>query len=218
MSQQEFAPGPQSEKPENEEEIYKPHYPYSWSGNADPKAAPRDEPPSTYEYNPDAMIQGYQAQDVADQQQQQAGANPYEYQPPAQEQLPPPYQYNPYSDDAANTYEQGYNPYNNNAQVTPGPGFNPYTNTQNNQGQVPHWARPQPNQPRGFRFGWIILALIFISMSSGAMRFFFWDFGHSFGFIFLPIIALMIVATVISRALWGGNRRGGRRRGGPWGW
>lgn len=218
VSQQEFVPRPQSQQPENEDEVYQPHYPYSWSGNLDPKAAPRDEPPSTYEYNPDALLQGYQAQDVASQQPQ-AGANPYEYQLPAQEQTPPQYQYqyqyqyNPDSD--ANTYEQGHNPYNN-AQVTPGPGFNPYTSAQNNQQRTaPSWARPQ-RQPRPFRFGWIILVFIFISMSSGAMRFF--DFGNAIGFIFLPIILLMIVASIISRALWGGNRRGGGRRSGPWGW
>lgn len=221
MSQQEFVPGPQSQQPENEDEIYQPHYPYTWSGNLDSKAAPRDEPPSTYEYNPDAMLQGYQAQDVAAQPLQAVEnpySNPYEYQLPAQEQTPPEYQYNPYSNEAS-TYDQGYNPYNNNAQVTPGPGFNPYiSNVQNNQGQaVPPWARSQRQRPGGFRFGWIILVLIFISMSSGAMRFFFFDFGNAFGFIFLPIILLMIVASIISRALWGGNRRGGGRRG-PWGW
>ena len=219
VSQQEFVPRPQSQQPESEDEIYQPHYPYTWSGNVDSKAAPRDEPPSTYEYNPDAMLQGYQAQDVAGQPPQ-AGANPYEYQLPAQEQTPPQYQYNPYNNEA-NTYEQGYNPYNN-AQVTPGPGFNPYNSSaQNNQGQaVPSWARSQRQRPGGFRFGWLILVLIFISMSSGAMRFFFFDFGNSIGFIFLPIILLMVVASIISRALWGGNRRrgGGGRRGGPWGW
>jgi len=217
VSQQEFAPGPQSQQPENEDEIYQPQYPYSWSGKQDAKAAPRDEPPSAYEYSPDAMLQGYQAQDVAGQQPQ-ASANPYEYQLPSQEQLPPQYQYDAYSSEA-NPYEQGYNPYNN-PPVTPGPDFNPYISAQNNQNQgVPQWARPQPHQPRGFRFGWIILVLIFISMSSGAMRFFFFDFGHSFGFIFLPIILLMIVASIFSRSWWGGNRRsGGGRRGGPWGW
>jgi hypothetical protein len=220
VSQQEFAPGPQSQQPENEDEIYQPQYPYSWSGKQDSKAAPRDEPPSAYEYSPDAMLQGYQGQDVVDQQPQ-ASANPYEYQIPAQEPesaTPPQYQYDPYSGEAS-PYEQGYNPYTN-PQVTPGPDFNPYISTQNNQNQgVPPWARPQSNQPRGFRFGWIILVLIFISMSSGAMRFFFFDFGNSFGFIFLPIILLMIVATLLSRAWWGGGRRsGGGRRGGPWGW
>src|SRR5579859_3750389 len=148
VSQQEFVPRSQSQQPESEDEIYQPHYPYSWSGNLDPKAAPRDEPPSTYEYNPDATLQGYQAQDSASQQPQ-AGANPYEYQLPAQEQAQ--YHYNQYDD--ANSYEQGYNPYAN-TQVTPGPGFNPYTSAQNNQGQTaPSWARPQ-RQPRPFRFGW----------------------------------------------------------------
>lgn len=216
MSQQEFAPGPQSQQPENEDEIYQPQYPYSWSGKQDAKAAPRDEPPSAYEYSPDAMLQGYQAQDVVGQQPQ-ASANPYEYQIPAGEQMPPQYQYDAYSSEA-NPYEQGYNPYDN-AGVTPGPNFNPYLNTQNAQNQgVPSWARPQSNTPRGFRFGWIIVVLIIISMSSGAMRFLFFDF-HSFGFIFLPIILLMIVASLISRSWWGGSRRsGGGRRGGPWGW
>ncbi len=215
VSQQEFVPRPQSHQPESEDEIYQPHYPYSWSGNLDSKAAPRDEPPSTYEYNPDAMLQGYQAQDVASQQPQ-AVANPYEYQLPAQEQAPSQYQYNPYSN-GANTYEQVHNPYNN-ARVTPGPGFNPYTSAQNNQSQgMPSWTRPR-RQQHPFRFGWLILVIIFISMSSGAMRFFFFDFGNTFGFIFLPIILMMIVASIISRALWGGNRRGGGRRSGPWGW
>jgi len=217
VSQQEFAPGPQSQKPENEDEIYQPQYPYSWSGKQDSKAVPRDELPSAYEYSPDAMLQGYQAQDVADQQPQ-ASANPYEYQVPAGEQIPSQYQYDAYSSEAS-PYEQGYNPYNT-PRVTPGSNFNPYISTQNNQNQgVPQWARPQPHQPHGFRFGWIIVVLIIISMSSGAFRFFFWDFGNAFGFIFLPIILLMIIATLVSRALWGGNRRsGGGRRGGPWGW
>jgi hypothetical protein len=212
VSQQEFAPGPQSQQPENEDEIYKPHYPYSWSGNLDSKAAPRDEPPSTYEYNPDAMQQGYQAQDMAGQQQQ-AGANPYQYQQPVQEQLPPPYQYNPYSDNG-NTYEQGYSPYNN-AQITPGPGFN----TQNNQGQgVPSWARPQPQQTHGFRFGWIIFVVIMLSMGSGFLKAVFWDFGN-IGFILPGIFLLMIIASIVSRSWWGGGRRSSWRRGrGPWSW
>ena len=230
MSQQEFAPGPQSQQPENEDEIYEPQYPYSWSGKQDSKAAPRDEPPSAYEYNPDAMLEGYQAQDAS--AIQNASANPYEYQIPSQEPefaTPPQYQFDPYSPvlersegSEASPYEQGYNPYTN-PQVTPGQDFNPYISshsTQYNQNQgVPQFARPQSNQPRGFRFGWIIMVLIFISMSSGAMRFFFWDFAHSFGIIFLPIILLMIVASLISRSWWSGNRRsGGGRRGGPWGW
>ncbi len=218
MSQQEFAPGPQSQQPESEDEVYQPQYPYSWSGKQDSKAAPRDELPSTYEYSPDALLQGYQAQDVADQQQQ-VGANPYEYQIPAQEQLPPPYQYDAYGSGEASPYEQGYNPYNTPPQVTPGPDFNPYISQDAQNQGVPQWARPQSNTPRSFRFGWIIVVLIIISMSSGALRFFFWDFGHSFGFIFLPIILLMIVASIFSRSWWGGNRGGGGgRRGGPWGW
>lgn len=210
MSQQEFAPGPQSQQPGNEDEIYKPQYPYSWSGNLDSEAAPRDEPPSSYEYNPDAMQQGYQAQDIAEQQPgAQPGAYPdvnsYEYQQPAQ-QLPPQYQYNPYSNDG-DAYQQGYSPYNSS-----------YSNaTQNAPGQgVPPWARPQQQPRSSFRFGWLIFLLILFSMGGGLFRSF-WIFGHSIGFIFLPIFILMIVASIISRSMWGGGRRGGRR-GGPWGW
>ncbi|GAC1522576.1 MAG: hypothetical protein NVS3B14_23310 [Ktedonobacteraceae bacterium] len=208
MSQQEFAPGPQSQQPGNEDEIYQPHYPYSWSGNRDSEPAPRDEPPSSYEYNPSAMEQGYQGQDIAAQQQQLSAANPYEYQQPAQQQLSPQYQYNPYGNDGDN-YEQGYSPYNSS-----------YNAAQNNQGQgVPPWAQPQPRQSNPFRFGWLIFLLIMISMGSGLFRFgFIWGFGHLFGIIFLPIFMLMIIASIISRAMWGGGRRGGWRRRGPWGW
>ena len=211
MSQQEFAPGPQSQQPGNEDEIYKPQYPYSWSGNSDSEAAPRDEPPSTYEYDPAAMEQGYQAQDMAGQPGAQTplqpGANPYEYQPPVQQQLPPQYQYSPNSSDG-DAYEQGYSPYSS-----------PYNSAQNNQVQgAPPWARPQPRQGGPFRFGWIILVLIIISMGSSVFRYGFF-LGHFAGFIFLPILILMIIVSALSQSLWGGGRRrGGSRRRGPWGW
>src|SRR5579863_8612158 len=95
MSQQEFVP--RQQQSENEDEIYEPHYPYSWSGNLNAEAVPRDEPPSSYEYDPALMQQGYQAQDG-----QTLPAS--EYVPPMpqqqQQQLPPPpYQYNPYAND-----------------------------------------------------------------------------------------------------------------------
>jgi len=214
LSQQEFAPGPQSQQPESEDEVYKPHYPYSWSGASDSEAAPRDEPPSSYEYDPNAMLQGYQAQDIASQQQQADAANPYEYQQPQQQQqqISPPYQYNPYSNDG-DAYEQGYNRYNSpyNANNTYG---------QNAPGQgVPPWARPQSHQRNPFRFGWIICVLVVLSMGSGIFREGFWFLGPSVGFIFLPIFILMLIATAISRALWGGGgRRGGGRHRGPGGW
>ncbi|HVB73939.1 MAG TPA: hypothetical protein VNE38_10315 [Ktedonobacteraceae bacterium] len=220
MSQQEFAPGPQSQKPEGEDEIYQPQYPYSWSGNRD-EAAPRDEPPSSYEYNTAAMEQGYQAQDSAGQQQ--VMANPYEYQQGAG-QIPPPYQYDPYSSDG-DAYQQGYGPsqgtYNANNAGEQGysPYNSPYNNAQNNQGQgVPPWARPQRQNYGPFRFGWIIFVLIFLSMGGGFLRsgFFFFGFGHALGFIILPIFILMLIASAISRSMWRGSR-GGRRRG-PWGW
>ena len=43
--------------------------------------------------------------------------------------------------------------------------------------------------------------------------------GNEMEAAFLPIIVLMIIASLISRSWWGGNRRsGGGRRGGPRGW
>ncbi len=42
MSQQEFEPS------QEETEMYRPKYPYTWSDGEQPAAMPRDEPPSTY--------------------------------------------------------------------------------------------------------------------------------------------------------------------------
>ena len=128
MSQQEFVPGPQDQEdqqdqqqPENEEEISV--YPYHWAGNSSAEAVPRDEPPSSYEYEA-----GYQAQDAYASPPSLDSAS--EYTQPAQQQMQqmqtPQYQYNPYDGDA---YEQGYNPYNSSTQ-----------NNMNQQG-VPPWAR-----------------------------------------------------------------------------
>src|SRR5438874_8097389 len=128
MSQQEFVP--RQEKSENEHEIYAPQYPYSWSGNLNSEAVPRDEPPSSYEYDI-PMQQGYQAQDG----QASAASNEdaiNRVPTPAQQhimpfRLPEPqartqsvdsrnedpapiYQYNPYSNDG-DAYEQGYRPH-----------------------------------------------------------------------------------------------------------
>src|SRR5215472_4095557 len=59
MSQQEFDPGSQEHDPLHDE-VYYPHYPYSWSGKLDSEATPRDEPPSSYDEP--VYQQGYQAQ------------------------------------------------------------------------------------------------------------------------------------------------------------
>ena len=171
MSQQEFVP--RQQQSENEDEIVEPQYPYSWSGNLNSEAVPRDEPPSSYEYDA-PMQQGYQAQDG-----QMSEVSDYEYTQSAPQQqimpfrLPepqartqsvgslgsrnedpaPPYQNNPYSNDG-DAYEQGYRPYSG------------YNAQQNSQG-VPPWARPQAHPRRPFRFGYILFILIMISLLQG---------------------------------------------------
>lgn len=210
MSQQEFAPGPQQQS-ESEEEIVAPQYPYSWSGKA--SAEPRDEPPSSYDYDT-AYQAGYQAQDVQDAQNAQSNApydsasQQYSQQPDAQITPPPPYQYNPYDGDAL---EQGYQSYN---------GYNSY-NGQNNMNQgVPPWARPQPQAQRGpFRLGGILLLLIMIALFSGVFDRGFFLFGHMAGpFIGMMFFPILILFMIFSSLIRGGRRRGGWRRRGPWGW
>ena len=204
MSQQEFVPGPQQQQPENEDEIYAPQYPYSWSGKSSTEGVPRDEPPSSYEYEAgyqaqDAYVSPSQPFDAASEYTQQA----QQAQQTQQAQQVPQYQYNPYDGDA---YEQGYNPYNN------------YNAAQNNVNQgVPPWARPQPQSRSPFRFGSILLLLIVISMlTTFGHGFLFYDAGHIlgwfFGMLFFPIFILMMIL--------GSIRRGRRRRywRGPWGW
>ena len=198
MSQQELVPGPQDQQPENDEEIYTPQHPYSWSGNSHAEGVPRDEPPSSYEYEA-----GYQAQDTyAGEPPSLDTAN--DFTQPAQQMQQqtlqaPQNQYNPYDGDA---YEQGYNPYNN--------------NTGQNQG-VPPWARPQQQARSPFRFGGILLVLIFITLASTLGHgFFFYDAGHLlgwfFGTLFFPLFILMMIFNAIRRGARGRYRRG------PWGW
>lgn len=208
MSQQEFAPGPQQQS-ESEEEIVAPQYPYSWSGKANTEAVPRDEPPSSYDYDT-AYQAGYQAQDAQsnDPQTYDQASQQYNQQPDAQITPPPPYQYNPYDGDAL---EQGYQSYN---------GYNSY-NGQNNMNQgVPPWARPQPQAQRGpFRFGGILLLLIMIALFSGVFDRGFFLFGHIAGpFIGMLFFPFLILFMILSSLMRGGRRRGGWRRRGPWGW
>jgi len=185
MSQQEFVPGPQDQQgqhqPENEEEISV--YPYHWAGNSSAEAVPRDEPPSSYEYEA-----GYQAQDAYANQQSLDSAS--EYTQPAQQQMQTPqYQYNPYDGDA---YEQGYNPYNSSAQ-----------SNMNQQG-VPPWARPQPPARKPFRFGGILLLLILISsLTMFSHGYLFYGAGHLlgwvFGSLFFPLFILMMIFSAFRR-------------------
>jgi FtsZ-interacting cell division protein ZipA len=207
MSQQEFVSGQQDQQgqqPENEEEISV--YPYHWAGNSSDEAAPRDEPPSSYEYEA-----GYQAQDAFGSPQPSLDpAGEYtptsEYTQPAQQQMQqvqtPQYQYNPYDGDA---YEQGYNPYNSSAQ-----------SNMNQQG-LPPWTRPQPQARNPFRFGGILLLLILISsLTMFSHGYILYGAGHLlglvFGSLFFPLFILMMI--------FGSFRRGGRGRyrRGPWGW
>jgi len=204
MSQQEFVP--RQQQSENEDEIYAPQYPYSWSGDLNSEAVPRDEPPSSYEYDI-PMQQVYQAQDG----QASAASNEdaiNRVPTPAQQHPAPIYQYNPYSNDG-DAYEQGYRPHS------------PYNAQQSNAGQgVPPWARPQEHARRPFRFGSILFILIMISLLQGLFMPGHWflfgehgGLGFIFGAIFVPIFILLLLASAISRAMWGG-----RRRRGPWGW
>ena len=204
MSQQEFVP--RQKQSENEDEIYAPQYPYSWSGDLNSEAVPRDEPPSSYEYDI-PMQQVYQAQDG----QASAASNEdaiNRVPTPAQQHPAPIYQYNPYSNDG-DAYEQGYRPHSG------------YSTQQNNAGQgVPPWARPQEHARRPFRFGSILFILIMISLLQGLFMPGHWflfgehgGLGFIFGAIFVPIFILLLLASTISRAMWGG-----RRRRGPWGW
>jgi hypothetical protein len=204
MSQQEFAPGPQQQSEGEEEETYAPQYPYSWTGKSNAQAAPRDEPPSSYEYEA-----GYQAQnsytpdayetpdsyenasafDTADSYTQQAQQQYQQYQQP--------YQYNPYDD----AYGQGNGPYN-------------YKASQNSAYQqgTPQYARPQPSQFSPWRFSSVLLLLVIISILSTFGRGFFFYGGYGiFGMLFPLLIVLMILNGIF--------RRGRRRyRRGPWGW
>ena len=201
MSQQEFVPGPQDQQdqqqPENEEEISV--YPYHWAGNSSAEAVPRDEPPSSYEYEA-----GYQAQDTyASPPPSLDSAS--EYTQPAQQQMQqmqtPQYQYNPYDGDA---YEQGYNPYNSSAQ-----------NNMNQQG-VPPWARPQPQARKPFRFGGILLLLILISsLTMFSHGYLFYGAGHLLGWVFGSLFFPLFILMMIFSSFRGGRRR---YRRGPWGW
>jgi hypothetical protein len=207
MSQQQFAPGPQQS--EDEEETYAPQYPYSWTGKSNAQAAPRDEPPSSSEYEA-----GYQAQnsytpdayetpdassaapifDAADSYSQQAQQT--------QQQDQQPYQYNPYD----GTYGQGNDPYN----------YQATQNTPYQQG-IPQYARPQQQSSfRPWRFSSILLILVIISILSTVGRGFAYYGGYGLEWIFGMLFPLLIVLMILNGIF---RSRGGRRYWrGPWRW
>jgi hypothetical protein len=203
MSQQEFVSGSQqNQPPENEEEIYAPQYPYSWSGKSKAEAEPRDEPPSSYEYEA-----GYQAQDTYDQ-------NTYVNETP----FDPANSYTPLAEQSQQAQQQYQNPYDANAygRNAYGQDYNNYQAAQNNSYQnVPPYARPQPRSGGSpWRFSSILLILVLISIFSSVGRGFFFYGFHGLDMIFglFPILILLLIFN--------GIRRGGRRRfrRGPWGW
>ena len=198
MSQQEFEMGPQTNQQNSsneEDEIYKPHYPYTWSGKMNKEGVPRDEPPSSYDGT--VMRQGYQAQTPntpnAPTQQSQA-SNQYQYIPPAGD---------------GDSYEQGYRPYR-------------YQSTQR-QG-VPPWARPQQHRYGPARFAFIIFVLLIVSVLMaifGALSPF---IGEAIGvfilvlllILFVPLLILFIIFVIIFRILRPRRIRYRYRRRGSW--
>ncbi len=173
MSQQEFEPGSQSNQQNSlneNDEIYRPQYPYSWSGKLDQEGVPRDEPPSSYDAT--MLNQGYQAQTSRN-----AGL-PGSSQPRVDSQ----YQNVPPGGDG-DAYEQGYRPYNT------------YNAAHSGQG-VPPWARPQPHPRNPLRFGIIILIIMGISLFGGI----FGHMGPVMGLVggaFGALITLVLFAILV---------------------
>jgi hypothetical protein len=204
MSQQEFEMGSQSNQQNSsneEDEIHKPQYPYSWSGKINPEGVPRDEPPSSYDAT--VMQQAYPAQtpnatNVPGSQQAQVSSR-HQYIPPAGD---------------GDAYEQGYRPYN------------AYNSAQSSQGQgVPPWARPQHHQRNPVRFAFIILVLLGVAFlmtifgSMGPMI-----VGSIIGTIILvmlfiilvPLLILFVIFGVIFRMFRPHRVRNRYWRHGPW--
>ncbi len=173
MSQQEFEPGPQSSQQNSlneNDEIYRPQYPYSWSGKLDQEGVPRDEPPSSYDAT--VLKQGYQGQTSRNT------GLPGSSQPRVDSQ----YQNVPPAGDG-DAYEQGYRPYNT------------YNAAQSGRG-VPPWARPQPHPRNPVRFGIIILIVMGIILFGGIIG----PMGPVMGLagdVFSTVIALVLFAIPV---------------------
>ena len=163
MSEQEFVPQSSGHEGASEdEEIYQPQYPYSWSGKLDKKAAPRDELPSSYDG-------GYAAQSYdrtgsrkavptyAEQEERYASAGNSQFQQ---------WRYSPDGD----AFEHGYRPYNQ---------------YQAMQG-VPPWARPQRH--RGGSVKWALLILFGLFLIKPALIL----VGLVFAVVGVAIFALLL--------------------------
>src|SRR5579875_2114717 len=138
MSQQEFDPQFQAQEQDASlDEVYYPRAPYSWSGELDQGAAPRDEPPSSYS-----------ERDLGRDQ-----SSPYIIGHPGEQEQA-------YSDGSASTYQRGYGPYNP-YDYRGGAGVGGQ-----GQG-VPPWARPQQHRRAPVRFGFIMLVLVIVALIEG---------------------------------------------------
>lgn len=139
MSQQEFMPQSQSFEQENDgEEIYRPQYPYSWSGKLDKEAAPRDEPPFV-------GAQSNVPNEKMGQIGQVAGAKHYDRGYTAQQGrgFQAAGRFNAFTPDG-DAYEQGYGPYKQ------------YSASQG----VPRWARPQKHKRGPLRLALLIVLVL----------------------------------------------------------
>lgn len=202
MSQQEFAPQSQSygqDSESGEEEIYQPHYPYSWSGKLDTATGPRDEPPSSYAEP--TIQQGYQAQDYAASRQQQ---ETYTYHSSTQSQQHQTQQQRYYSPDG-DAFEHSYQPYNRYNTVR--------------QGVLPPWARPQRHRRgSGKWILFLVLGLFFIKPMLALLGILLAFAGVAVLTLVLPLLLLIGLIGVFRLAFWPGrsHSRGWRYRRGPW--
>lgn len=205
MSQQEFAPQPQSQQSQelrtegqhlqSDNEIYYPQPPYYWSKGEAKAGVPRDEPPSSYDEP--AMQRGYQAQDYAGGTQhteRTSGSGPGWQQ-----------QFSPDGD----AYEQGYGVHNR---------YNAWRT-------VPPWARPQSQQKSAVRLALlIVLGLLLIKPILILVGLLLTVIGLTILAIVLPVIFAIGIVSIILIALrvafW--QRRIHQRQSrvwrGPWGW
>ncbi len=201
MSQQEFAPEPESygqEAGNGEDDVYYSAQPYYWSVRPQNEGEPKDEPPSSYI---ESTIQpGYQAQDNAENVKQgtygtNAGSQQSTNNGSERQQFAPD----------GDAYEQGFRPYNSYYGGGYWQGMPPYA-------QNSGYSRMRRRSP--FRVLFLVLLLfllikpilivagLFLATIGGAL-------------LFMLLIAFFIFGIGMFRmALHPGYRRGFRR--GPW--
>jgi hypothetical protein len=184
MSQQEFVPESQSQAhgPFNDDEVYYPRAPYSWTGKLENEALPRDEPPSSY--GELRVQQGYQAQADAGQN---GPSRANQSADDANSHYAQAWQRPERSNGNGNGYARGYGPYSS---------FNTGQGASGGPGQsVPPWARPQQHRRGPLRFGSILLILVTIVLIQGLIR------GGSFisvsGDLFGAILGLLLFVLIV---------------------